>query len=390
MQRAEVAVHALIVTLVVAATYGVLWLLVRLADILVLFLVSAILAAGLAPTVGTLERTRLPGGRPLGKGPALLLVVVLILAALVLMLTILLTPVVQQFSALLAHLPEYVQEAEEWLAQLRARFPWVPDASRWLSRLPQELQNFVQYFGTAAQVFGRFVSGLFTVTTVLVIVIYMLLEGPRLKRGFLRLWPVERRPLVTLVLDRIAQRFSGWLRGTFVLALSIFAIDTVGLILIGIPYPFLLGLVAGLTELIPVVGPFLGAIPAVVVALFQPTWKLVAVIVLYVLAQQIEQNVLVPRVMSRAVGLSPILAIFAVLVGGALMGIVGVLLSIPVAAALQVILGELVPAVLPHARSDIHLSPETPVPEVPVPENPAGCRELPQTPTVEGRRDPCP
>jgi predicted PurR-regulated permease PerM len=362
MQRTEVAVHALIVTLVVFTTYGVLWLAVRLADILVLFLISAILAAGIAPTVGVLERARLPGGRPLGKGFALFLVVVLILAALMLMLTILLTPVVQQSSALVAHLPEYVQEAERWFLQLRARFPWVPDVSRWLSQLPQELQNFAQYFGTAAQVFGRFVSGLFTVTTVLVIVIYMLIEGPRLKRGFLRLWPVERRPLVELVLDRIAQKFSGWLRGTFVLALSIFAIDTVGLILIGIPYPFLLGLVAGLTELIPVVGPFLGAIPAVIVALFQPTWKLVAVIVLYVLAQQIEQNLLVPRVMSRAVGLSPILAIFAVLVGGALMGIVGVLLSIPVAAALQVIFGELVPAVLPHARSEAYLPPEVPAP----------------------------
>lgn len=358
MQRTEVAINALIVSLVVATTYGVLWLVIRLADILVLFLISGIFAAGLAPIVGALENARLPGGRRLGKGGAILLLVVLILAALGIMLTILITPLVQQSSAFIEHLPEYVQEAEAWFTRLRSRLPWLPDASRWLGRLPQEVQNFAQYFGTAVAFFGRFVGGVFTGSTILVIVIYMLLEGPQLKRSFLRLWPVDRRPVVEGVLDGIARKFGGWLRGTFLLAFSIFAIDTVGLILLGMPYPFLLGLVAGLMELVPVVGPFLGAVPAVAVALFQPAWKLVGVIILFTLAQQVEQNVLVPRVMGRAVGLSPILAIFALLVGGTLMGIVGVLLSIPVAAALQVIFGELVPAVLPYARPEDHFPPK--------------------------------
>lgn len=378
MQRTEVAINALVVSLVVATTYGVLWLLVRLADILVLFLISGIFAAGLAPTVGALENARLVGGRRLGKGGAILLLVLLILAAVGAMLTILITPVVQQSSAFIEHLPEYVQEAEASFTRLRSRLPWLPDASRWLARLPQEVQNFAQYFGTAAAFFGRFVSGVFTGSTILVIVIYMLLEGPQLKRSFLRLWPVDRRPTVEGVLDGIARKFSGWLRGTFLLAFSIFAIDTVGLILLGMPYPFLLGLVAGLMELVPVVGPFLGAVPAVAVALFQPAWRLVGVIVLFTLAQQVEQNFLVPRVMGRAVGLSPILAIFALLVGGALMGIVGVLLSIPVAAALQVIFGELVPAILPHARSEEHLPPVA-TPQEPAGAVPAMPQEVPGT-----------
>jgi predicted PurR-regulated permease PerM len=378
VQRTEVAINALVVSLVVATTYGMLWLVVRLADILVLFLISAILAAGLAPTVGALENARLVGGRRLGKGGAILLVVVLIFAVVGVVLTVLITPVVQQSSAFLQHLPEYVQEAEAWFTRLRSRLPWLPDASRWLGRLPQEVQNFTQYFGTAAVFLGRFVSGVFTGSTILVIVIYMLLEGPQLKRSFLRLWPVDRRPVVEGVLDGIARKFGGWLRGTFLLAFSIFAIDTAGLILLGMPYPFLLGLVAGLMELVPVVGPFLGAIPAVAVALFQPAWKLVGVVVLFTLAQQIEQNFLVPRVMGRAVGLSPILAIFALLVGGALMGIVGVLLSIPVAAALQVIFGELVPAVLPYARSEEHLPPEA-APQEPARAVPALPQEVPGT-----------
>ncbi len=354
MSRSEVAANALVASLVVAATYGVLWLLVRITDILVLVLISAILASGLAPTVTRLEQTRV-GRRSLGRAWAIALTVVGVLMAVGLMVSVLVTPLVQQAGAFFDRLPEYVQEAEEWLRQLRVRYPWVPDASRWVARLPEEVQNVVQYFGPAAGVFGRFVGGLFTATTVLVLVIYMLIEGPRLKQGFVRLFPPSQRPLVVQVLDGVAAKFSGWVRGTFLMGFSIFVMATVGLILLGIPYPFVLGLAAGVAELIPVVGPFLGAVPAVLVALFQPTWKLVGVVVLFVLAQQIEQNVLVPRIMSRAVGLSPILAIFALLAGGALMGAVGVLLSIPVAAALQVVATEVVRVVLPYTRSDVYV-----------------------------------
>lgn len=364
MSRSEVAANALVVSLVVGATYGVLWLLVRITDILVLVLVAAILAAGLAPSVTFLERIRV-GRRTLGRGWAIALTVVAVLAVVGLTLSVLVTPLVQQAGAFFDRLPEYLREAEEWLRKLRVRYPWVPDASRWVARLPEQAESLAQYFGTAAGVFGRFVSGLFTTTTVVVLVVYMLIEGPRLKQGFVRLFPPPRRPLVIQVLDGVSAKFSGWLRGTFLMGLSIFVMTTVGLIVLGMPYPFLLGLAAGVAELIPVVGPFLGAVPAVLVALFQPTWKLVAVVVWYVLAQQVEQNVLVPRIMSRAVGLSPLLAIFALLVGGALMGPLGVLLSIPVAAALQVVATEVVRVALPHTRSEAHLQAEAADPDGP-------------------------
>jgi len=357
VSRSEVAANALVAGLVVAALYGALWLLVRIRDVLVLLLIAAILASGLAPSVAFLERVRV-GRRVLGRGWAITLVMLGVVAVSVALLSSLVTPVVQQAGAFLERLPDYVREAEAWVRQLRARHPWVPDASRWAARLPEELQNLSQYFGPAAEVFGRFVGGVFTATTVLVLVVYMLIEGPRLKQGFVHLWPPAQRRLVIQVLDGVSAKFSGWVRGTFLMALSIFVMDTAGLMLLGIPYPYVLGLAAGLAELIPVVGPFLGAVPAVLVALFQPTWKLVGVVVLFVLAQQIEQNVLVPRIMSRAVGLSPILAISALLAGGSLMGPVGVLLAIPVAAALQVVATEVVRVALPYTRSDTHVPAE--------------------------------
>ncbi len=351
MSRKDVAANALVASLVVAGTYGVLWVLMRIADTLVLVLIAAILASGLAPSVAFLEGVRF-GRRRLGRGWAIALAVLGVLGAVGLLLSVLVTPLVQQAGAFFEGLPEYLQIAEARLRDLRLRYPWAPDASRWVSRLPEEMQHLSQYFGAAAEVFGRVVNALFAVSTVVVLVVYMLIEGPRMKQGFVRLWPPEQRQVVRQVLDGISAKFSGWVRGTFLMGFSVFVMDTLGLILLGMPYPFVLGLAAGMAELIPVVGPFLGAIPAVLVALFQPTWKLVAVVVLFVVVQQIEQNVLVPRIMSRAVGLSPILAILALLAGGALMGPMGVLLSIPVAAALQVVVGEVVRAVLPHTRAE--------------------------------------
>jgi predicted PurR-regulated permease PerM len=193
----------------------------------------------------------------------------------------------------------------------------------------------------------------------------MLFEGPQLQRSFLRLWPPAQRPLVAGVLQEIGRKFSGWLRGTFLLALFIFATTTTGMLALGIPYAFLLGLLAGLMELVPNMGSILGAIPAVLVALFQPLWKLIGVIVLFVVVQQVQAHYVVPGVMKRAVGLSPILAIFALLVGGALMGIIGVLLAIPVAAALQVVAQEVVRAALPHSQIETNVPPrETVAPSV--------------------------
>jgi predicted PurR-regulated permease PerM len=111
---------------------------------------------------------------------------------------------------------------------------------------------------------------------------------------------------------------------------------------IDMPFPILLGIVAGVTELIPMVGPVLGAVPAVFLALFQPTWKLIFVVAWYAAIQQAEANFVVPRVMRAAVGISPLLTIIALIVGARLLGVAGALLAVPVAAALQVVVGTLV------------------------------------------------
>jgi len=218
----------------------------------------------------------------------------------------------------------------------------MPDLAAMLDRLPSEIPGLTRYGPEAAGVAFRFVGGIAAVITVLVFTFYMLLEGAGMKRAFLGLFPPQDRARVNLVLQRIGTKFGGWLHGQIVLSLSVAVPVAIGLSLIGMPYPFLLALIAGLGELIPVVGPALSAAVAIVVALSQPMWRLIAVVIFYIVIMNVEPHILVPRIMSQAIGLSPLLTLIALLSGIKLLGILGGLLSIPLAAALQVIVSEVI------------------------------------------------
>jgi predicted PurR-regulated permease PerM len=136
--------------------------------------------------------------------------------------------------------------------------------------------------------------------------------------------------------------------GQLLLGAIIGSTAAVGLWILNVPYFYVLALIAGIGELIPIVGPLLSAIPAVVVAFSVSPATALGVAVFFFLQQQVENHVLVPRVMSRQVGISPVLVIMALLIGGSLLGLVGAILAVPTAAILQVLLQEL----LVEAQSD--------------------------------------
>jgi predicted PurR-regulated permease PerM len=139
----------------------------------------------------------------------------------------------------------------------------------------------------------------------------------------------------------ISLKVSAWLGGQMVLAAVIGVTATLGLWLMGVPFFFVLGLIAAIGELIPMVGPLLSAIPAVAVALTVSPGLALGVAIFFVLQQQFENHILVPKVMSHQVGVSAVTVIIAILIGGSLLGIVGALLAVPTAAAIQVIFDEL-------------------------------------------------
>jgi len=136
---------------------------------------------------------------------------------------------------------------------------------------------------------------------------------------------------------RIQQKIGAWARGQFILGLIIGVMCFIGLIFLLPEYALVLAIVAGLTELIPYLGPTLGAIPAVFLGFTVSPGHGLAVLILYIIIQQLENNVVVPQVMRRQLGLNPIMIIIAMLVGARLAGIVGLILAVPVATAISVV-----------------------------------------------------
>jgi predicted PurR-regulated permease PerM len=191
-------------------------------------------------------------------------------------------------------------------------------------------------------VFGL-AGGVFGVVTILILTFYMLVESDTIFRRFVRLFPVEQRLRVATVSSDISVKVSAWLGGQLLLGAIIGTTATIGLWLLGVPYFFVLGLLAGIGELIPMVGPILSAIPAIIVALTVSPGMALGVGAFFLAQQQFENHLLVPKLMERQVGVSAVTVIIALLVGGSLLGIVGALLAVPTAAVLQVIFDELTP-----------------------------------------------
>jgi predicted PurR-regulated permease PerM len=148
--------------------------------------------------------------------------------------------------------------------------------------------------------------------------------------------PIRHQPYIMQLINRMQKKIGMWLRGQLILSLIIFALTYIGLLILGVKYALVLALIAGLTEFIPYLGPLLAAIPAVFLAFTQSPMLAVFVAVLYYVIQLTENNILVPKIMQKAVGLNPIVSIAVLLIGFQLAGVVGAILSIPVATAASV------------------------------------------------------
>ncbi len=184
------------------------------------------------------------------------------------------------------------------------------------------------------------VSVVFNFITIAVMSFYLLLERDKIKSNVYRLFPLLPREKVTRLADKVEKQLGNWLRGEVTLMVIIGVATYIGLSVLGIRYALPLAIIAGFFEAIPVVGPILSAIPAILVTLTIGPLAALGVAVLYMLIQQFENNLIVPSVMRNATGLDPLLTIIALLVGAQLFGLAGAIIAIPAAAILQVIIGD--------------------------------------------------
>ncbi len=184
-------------------------------------------------------------------------------------------------------------------------------------------------------------DNILTIIFLLVITFYLLLERENLEDRISSLF-VGREQRVRKSIGRIEEKLGGWLRGQLVLSIIIGVLTYAGLTALKIPYALPLATVAAVMEVVPVIGPIISAIPAILLALTISPVISIGVAALYFVIQQLENHLIVPQVMKRAVGLNPLVVILAIAVGSRLLGFAGALLAVPIAVVIQIIVSEVI------------------------------------------------
>jgi predicted PurR-regulated permease PerM len=322
-----------------ALTVILLWAAYLVLDVLLLVYVSALLAIGFSPIVRLIERQKvLPIGRRLPRWLAILILYLAIIGSLTAVGFLVFPPLVRQGQQLWTELPQMFERAQQWLMAkgLLSEHLTLREAAQ---RAP--VGGGGEAVGTVFGAIMGVLGGLFGLLTILILTFYLLIDADSLRDTLLRLFPSSQRRRVAAASRDITIKVSAWLGGQLLLGAIIGITSAIGLWAIGIPFFYVLALISGIGELIPVVGPILSAIPAIAVASTVSLNKVLLVVIFFVVQQQFENHVLVPKIMERQVGVSAVTVIVALLIGGRMLGIVGAILAVPTAAILQVLLIEL-------------------------------------------------
>ena len=299
-------------------------ILASLQNVLLIIVAAFVISLGLQPVLSDLER------RGLRRGTGMTLIVLTGLVIMAGLAAMIIPTVVDQAVTAFELLPDLVADLEERspvIADLLAQVP-VPGGGEGIAG------------GQALQVLGGLAQGLFTTITLLLLVPYFAVSFPAMKAWMFRLLRRDHREDFIYIINQSTELTSNYIIGNLTISLIAGVVSFLGLTVIGLPYALALAAWVAVTDLIPGFGALIGAIPVLIVASLTGGQAFLWAFVLLVAYQQIENYVLAPRIMKRAVDLSPPLVIVALLIGGTLAGIVGALLALPVAALIKVLASE--------------------------------------------------
>ncbi len=301
-------------------------------DILIIVFVTVIIAAAINGPVSWLQRHKVP--RLLG----VIFIYLLLLLLLALIVTLIFPPLAEQIKQLAAHFPEFMEKIGLSVQEWWGKYKLEGNLQNFLDKISNKLaQATSSVLGTIIGLFG----GLMSAMIILVISFYLAVQEKGTKRFLVSLTPNEHQSYVSDLIERIENKIGGWLRGELLLMFIIGCLTYIGLYFLGVKYALTLALVAALFEIIPYIGPILAAIPAVILAFLQAPFLALLVILLYIVIQQLENYVIYPQVMKKTVGLNPVVIIIVMLMGAKLAGILGIILAVPVAAAVAEFLKDL-------------------------------------------------
>ncbi|MEV0618042.1 AI-2E family transporter [Nonomuraea sp. NPDC050404] len=300
---------------------------------IILVVVAMFLAVGLNPAVEALQR------RGLARRGAISIVFIGVVVAFALFGLAIVPPVSKQLTEFIDAVPGYITELSNHptLRQLDADYQILPQLRTFVTNtLGPSLATGIMGAGLVV------LNGVFTTVTLLVLMLYFLGSLHTIKDYLLQLVPASRRPRTRAISEEILGGIGGYVAGNVLISVIAGVVTWIFLSIVGVQYALALALVVALTDLIPLVGATIGAALVTCVALLESWPAGIACAIFFLLYQQIENYFIYPKVMKRSVDVTPAVTVIAALFGGALLGIVGALLAIPVAAAIALIIRELV------------------------------------------------
>ncbi|MEK7651714.1 MAG: AI-2E family transporter [Patescibacteria group bacterium] len=301
-------------------------------DILILLLISITLASALEPLVEMLLQWRIP------RSVSVVAVYIIALAFVVLIGFLVTPPVIQQFQQVTNN-DFLASEISSKIGpgSFLSEFNLTEIVSKNVQSLANQFNDLSEnFFSRTLGVFNGFIE----IVTVLVVSFYLLAEKNGMKNFVYTLVPKESQPKALHIITRIQKKIGLWMIGQIIVSAIIFAITFIALTVLGVKYALVLAILSGFFELIPYIGPFVAAIPAIFFAFLQSPTLAVVVMITYLVLSKIEGYVLVPKIMQKTVGVSPLVILVAILIGFKLAGIFGILLAVPVVAVMQVIIEE--------------------------------------------------
>ena len=328
-------------TLVLVFVVFCFWLLYRFNQVIFVLFIAIVIGTVLRPAVTWLHQRGLP------RIAGAILVYLLLLALLVGFVLVLFPLIVEQGTTIAAAVPGYYQSLREWMihgpTQMIVRLSeFLPATLPGLSVTQQTGSQMLAFAGQAVGYVSSAAQVIFMATAILLLTFHWTLDGSQTIRSLLLLVPKGQRESIGELISAMETKVGFYIAGQGFLCLVIGLMALVAYLLIGLPNALVLALLAGVLEAVPMIGPLLGAVPAALVALSIAPAKLVWVIVATIVIQQVENSLLVPRVMRKAVGVNPFVSLLAIFAFSSFFGIAGALMAIPIAAIIQLLLDRFV------------------------------------------------
>lgn len=323
-----------------------LYIFSQLTTIYLPLILAIIVAFVLNPFVNAVVAIPLgPKHSHLPRGIAILLVFLVTGLFLVLITTFVLFPFINEFNNFVGDLPRLMTNIQNliMLIQQQANLAQIPDNFRQIidNGLGGAASYAVSLTRNALNTLVAFATQIIELVVVPVLAYYFLKDWRSLKAGIIFLFPPSSQPRVINIIEEMAVVVSNYIRGQVVISIIMGLLVFSGMYFLRVDYPLVLGLLATLTEAIPIIGPIIGSIPAILLASLVSPALALKVVAFYIIIHQIENNIVVPNIMGHTIDLHPTLIIISLLIGGQFYGITGMILAVPVAALLKVLLRHL-------------------------------------------------